>query len=124
MASEEEKRLPRCCFSGHRPEKLNEPEETVKQWLEDQIDEAIAAGFTTFISGAAMGVDIWAGQIVLRKKAENPALHLIVATPWKGFANRWSMAWKRQYDELLHAADLVVPVCDHYHDGVFQQRNV
>ena len=71
-----------------------------------------------------MGVDIWAGQIVLRKKAENPALHLIVASPWKGFANRWSMAWKRQYDELLHAADLVVPVCDHYHNGVFQQRNV
>ena len=123
MPSEEEKRLHRCCFSGHRPEKLNEPEEVVKQWLEEHIDEAIAAGYTTFISGAAMGTDIWAGEIVLKKEAENPALHLIVATPWKGFAYRWSLAWKKQYDELLQGADLVVTVCDHYHDGVFQMRN-
>ena len=33
MASEEEKRLHRCCFSGHRPEKLDEPEEQVKALL-------------------------------------------------------------------------------------------
>ncbi len=35
--TEEEKRLHRCCFSGHRPEKLDEPEEQVKQWLREQI---------------------------------------------------------------------------------------
>ena len=80
--SEEEKRLHRCCFTGHRPEKLQAAEDEVKQWLEQQIDAAIAEGFTTFISGCAMGVDIWAGQIVLHKKAENSELHLIAATPW------------------------------------------
>jgi len=70
-----------------------------------------------------MGVDLWAGVIVLRKKAENPALHLITATPWPGFARRWSEEWKTQYDNLLQNADLVVNVSDHYHQGVFQQRN-
>ncbi len=75
MATEEEKRLHRCCFSGHRPEKLDAPEEEVKQWLSEQIYKAIAAGYTTFISGCAMGVDIWAGQIVLQKKEKNPAIH-------------------------------------------------
>ena len=49
--NEEEKRLHRCCFSGHRPEKLEEPEAEVKQWLAERIEEAIRAGYTTFISG-------------------------------------------------------------------------
>ncbi len=127
--TEEEKRLHRCCFSGHRPEKLDEPEEQVKAWLREQIDSAIAAGYTTFISGCAMGVDIWAGQIVLEFKADqvfemgSSNLHLIAATPWPGFANRWSDDWKKAYNDLLKSADLVVNVCDHYHNGVFQQRN-
>ena len=123
MPTEEEKRLHRCCFSGHRPEKLDEPEEKVKSWLSEQIDQAIAAGYTTFISGCAMGVDIWAGQLVLQKRETNPALHLIAATPWPGFSNRWSIDWQQQYSNLLKDADWVVPVCNHYHKGVFQQRN-
>ena len=121
--TEEEKRLHRCCFSGHRPEKLDESEENVKKWLSEQIDSAIAAGYTTFISGCAMGVDIWAGQLVLQKKAKNPALRLIAATPWPGFSNRWNIDWQVQYSDLLKNADLMVPVCNHYHKGVFQQRN-
>mgnify|MGYP002626003486 FL=1 len=121
--TEQEKRLHRCCFSGHRPEKLNEPETDIKQWLSNQIDAAIAAGYTTFISGCAMGVDIWAGQIVLQKKAQNPALHLIAATPWPGFSNRWSIDWQVQYSELLKNADLIVPVSNHYSKDVFQKRN-
>ena len=124
MSTEEEKRLHRCCFTGHRPEKLNEPEEEVKRWLEEKIDQAIADGFLTFISGCAMGIDIWAGQIVLKRKEQNPTLHLIAATPWPGFARRWNDEWQGQYNDLLRQADLVVNVCDHYHKGVFQQRNV
>ena len=124
MPTEGEKRQHRCCFSGHRPEKLNATPEQVTAWLEEKIDEAIADGYTTFISGCAMGVDIWAGQIVLKKKEQNSSIHLIAATPWPGFASRWNEEWKNQYNDLLRMADLVVNVCDHYHKGVFQQRNV
>ena len=123
MPTETEKRLHRCCFTGHRPEKLNASEEEVKSWLESQIDQAIIDGYVTFITGCAMGVDIWAGQIVLRKKAENPEIHLIAATPWPGFSSRWNDEWRQQYSELLKNADLVINVCSHYHNGVFQQRN-
>ena len=123
MAAEEEKRKHRCCFTGHRPEKLNASECDVKHWLEEQIDQAIADGFVTFISGCAMGVDIWAGQIVLEKRKQNPELHLIAATPWPGFSRRWGVDWQQQYSDLLQGADLVVPVCNQYHRGVFQQRN-
>ena len=122
--TEEEKRQHRCCFSGHRPEKLKESEGAIKAWLEKQIEKAIDDGFTTFISGCAMGVDIWAGRIVILKKLTYcPNIHLIAATPWPGFARRWSQEWQDQYNALLGGADLVVNVCDHYHQGVFQQRN-
>ena len=123
MTTEADKRMHRCCFTGHRPEKLNVPEVEVKAWLEKQIDQAITDGFVTFISGCAMGVDIWAGQIVLERKSVNPDIHLITAVPWPGFARRWNEEWKKQYDDLIRRSDLMVNVCEHYHKGVFQQRN-
>ena len=123
MPHESELRLHRCCFTGHRPEKLDKTPEEVQAWLETQIDKAISDGYTTFIAGCAMGVDIWAGQIVIRKKETRPGLHLIAATPWPGFSRRWNEAWQEQYKELLKNADLVVNVDTHYHSAVFQQRN-
>ena len=118
-----EKRLHRCCFTGYRPEKLKESEQTVKKWLELQIDQAIADGFVTFITGCAMGVDIWAAQIVLERRQSNPAIHLIAATPFPGFGNRWKPEWRMQYNSLLRAADLVKTICLAYEDACFQKRN-
>lgn len=124
MAAEDGNRLHTCCFTGHRPEKLGEPEDRVKRWLEEHIDQAIRDGYVAFISGCARGIDIWAGQIVLQKKENNPDIRLIAATPWPEFAKSWSEDWQRQYNDLLARSDQVVDVCDHYHRGVFQQRNV
>ena len=66
MATEAEKRMHRCCFTGHRPEKLQAPEGVVTAALEKEIRQAIADGFNVFITGMARGVDIWAAEIVLR----------------------------------------------------------
>ena len=33
-----------CTFTGHRPEKLDAPEEQVKEWLEEQIRQAVMDG--------------------------------------------------------------------------------
>ena len=123
VPEEAEMRLHRCCFTGHRPEKLEETPEEVQGWLETQIDHAITDGYTTFISGCAMGADIWAAQIVLRKKKEHPELHLIAATPWPGFSARWSPDWQEQYSDLLRNADLTKIISKKYHNDVFRERN-
>ena len=129
VATEEEKRIHRCCFTGHRPEKLSEDSEAIKDWLTQQINAAITAGYTTFITGCAMGVDIWAAQIVIHIREEQKSkrgksnLHLIAATPWPGFSTKWNIDWQQQYSDLLKSADLIVPVCNRYHKGVLQQRN-
>ena len=57
MATEAEKRRHRCCFTGHRPEKLQVPESVVMAALEKEIRQAIADGFSVFISGMARGVE-------------------------------------------------------------------
>ncbi len=121
--TEQEKRLHRCCFTGHRPEKLQADEGTVKAWLSEKIDQAIADGYTTFITGMAMGIDIWAGQLVVKKKAQHPELHLIAAVPWPGFASRWKEDWRAAYDALLKDADLVLNIRGAYEERVFSIRN-
>ena len=51
--TEQEKRLHRCCFTGHRPEKLFLVDREIIKELEREIKAAIERGYTTFISGMA-----------------------------------------------------------------------
>lgn len=53
--TEQELRQQRCCFTGHRPERLGMPEIEVISGLKKEIRQAIADGFQTFISGMARG---------------------------------------------------------------------
>ena len=87
---EDEKRKIRCAFTGHRPQYLTRCEEDVRVDLENAIMAAIKDGYTTFISGLAYGVDIWAAEIVARMKAQNPALHLVAAIPFPDFSDSWT----------------------------------
>ena len=105
--SEQELQSRWCCFTGHRPEKLERSEEEIKKDLEESILKTVCDGYTTFITGMARGVDIWAGQIVLRLRQHNPELHLIVALLYPGCDTRWTANWRRQYAEVLKAADLL-----------------
>lgn len=123
MANESELRLHRCCFTGHRPEKLHMPESAVISGLEREIRKAIDDGFTVFISGMARGVDIWAAEIVLRLRGEGKPIRLIAAVPHDGFETRWSLDWQKRYAAILAAADLVKILAPVYDRGCFQRRN-
>ena len=97
----------RCCFTGHRPEKLQAPEGVVTAALEKEIRQAIADGFNVFITGMARGVDIWAAEIVLRLQDAGEAVRLICACPYQGFERGWKQSWQERYQAILSAADLV-----------------
>lgn len=123
MATEAEKRMHRCCFTGHRPEKLQEPEDAVAAALEKEIRQAIADGFNVFITGMARGVDIWAAEIVLRLRDAGEAVRLICACPYQGFERGWKLSWQERYQAILSAADLVRFICPGYSRSCFQRRN-
>lgn len=57
MIAEAEKRCHRCCFTGHRPEKLQRTEKGIWIDLEREIRNAIHDGLNVFITGMARGVD-------------------------------------------------------------------
>ena len=123
MPTEKENRQHCCCFIGHRPKYLDISEEKMRQWLAIRIDKAIRDGYTTFITSCARGVSIWAGEIVLQKKAEHPELRLTAAIPWPGYADDWEQEWQDKYKNLLSRADLAVNVSDHFHKDAIRQRN-
>ena len=112
-----------CCFTGHRPDKMELGEKEIKPLLEKAIDESIADGYITFITGMAMGTDIWAAEIVLEKKKRNTALHLICALPHQNFESRRSMTEKMRFNKIIKKADLVKEINNHYFTGCYQVRN-
>ena len=121
--SENEKRAKRCCFTGHRPEKLKFPKAMIYDRLTQAIDSAISQGTTTFICGMARGIDLWAGQAVIEKKVTRPELKLICATPFVGFENRWSIDWQQLYAFVSAHGDYRVAISKQYDSGCFQRRN-
>ena len=112
-----------CCFTGHRPQKLRRPEEAIKVDLKQAILAAIDDGYTTFITGMAMGTDIWAGEIITALRTSHPGLMLIAAVPFPSFPDRWSEDWRRRYGELLDSADEIHFICSSYSPAAFQRRN-
>jgi len=121
--TESEKRMHRCCFTGHRPEKLTASERDIKRALEKEIRQAIADDMTVFISGMARGVDIWAAEIVLELRKAGMPLRLICASPYEGFEKSWSAEWQQRYNTILAEADLVRFICKGYSRACFQIRN-
>lgn len=121
--TEEEKRLHRCCFTGHRPEKLCRSAAGIKEDLEAAIRAAAAEGFTTFVTGMARGVDLWAGEIVIRLKAEMPELKLIAAHPHPNFAQSWDADWQALHAFVTANADHEVTLSKGFHPGAYRIRN-
>lgn len=120
---EKEMRLHRCCFTGHRPEKLNASEEEIKKSLTRAIENALAAGKRTFITGMSRGTDIYAGELVLRYREFDPSIYLVCALPYPDFEKRWSAHWQQRYHAILQKANFVKVVCPSFSMSSYQIRN-
>lgn len=118
-----DKKTIRCCFTGHRPEKLYMSEYEIKQRLKAATEQAVRDGFTTFISGMARGVDIWAAETVLNLREKDSRIKLICASPYKGFEKSWSIEERKQYAQIMEKSDFCKFVCEKYMPGCFQKRN-
>lgn len=119
-----ENRTCTCCFTGHRPEKLQGPEEMVIEKLDAAIQDAIRSGYRIFISGMAKGVDIWAAELVLRYRETNPQIQLICAVPYQGFGQRWGREWWSRFLNIIQSADAVHYICPSSSYGAYQARNI
>lgn len=119
-----------CAFTGHRPKsfpwKYNEAAPDcvlLKEVLEEQIKTLAAGGVTNFLSGIALGVDLWCAQIVLDLKEKSPALRLHCILPCEGQELKWPVSEQERYRFILGQADEVVYVSQSYHPNCMLERN-
>lgn len=85
----------KLAFTGHRPESLpfgeneNDPRcIRLREMLLTEIMDRVKAGYDTFYTGCARGMDIVFGtQVLLLKKTACPHIRLIGVVPHEGQAN-------------------------------------
>ena len=107
-----------CCVTGHR----DIPEDRiayVEQELRHEVEEAIAEGYTRFISGFAEGVDPIFATIVAEQMEHRPDLFLEAAIPYAGRLKTKN----KQFHELLRACGGIKIVCQEYAPSCFLERN-
>lgn len=120
----------RCSLTGHRPKSFpwgyNESARDcvlLKGVLTQQIRALEERGVTDFLSGMALGVDLWCAEIVLDLRVENPAIRLHCVLPCEGQDAKWPDPEKKRYHSILEQADEVVYVHRSYNDKCMLERN-
>lgn len=121
-----------CCFTGHRPQKLpfgydeDHPDcLRLKEVLRDEILLKIQNGCTGFMTGMAMGADIWCAEIVLefRKQFPRKNITLTAVIPYKNQAASYPADYLKRHALLLQNADAAVLIGENYAPGCMQKRN-
>lgn len=117
------------CFTGHRPNRLNgyDPQDNLEllNKLKEVVIEHIENGVTTFISGMALGIDMWAARIVLKlKETTQPHIKLIAAVPCEKQYSKWHQKNIDEWHNIISKADEVVYVSNEsYTSWCMQKRN-
>ncbi len=119
-----------CAFTGHRPMRFifgydEEDERCLKLKLEmaQQVEILIRSGVSLFYSGIALGVDQWGAEIVLDLKRPYPNIRLVAVLPCETQADKWSLAQRERYFNLLARADDVITLRTRYTKECMQERN-
>ena len=120
-----------CCFTGHRPSKLpfgyNEEDprcvrlkEKLKKEIIRQIEEN---GVTHFITGMALGIDMFAAEEVIELKKTYPDITLEAAIPCETQCSRWSEGLRERYFAILEHCDSKMVLFPHYTRFCMQKRD-
>jgi len=103
-----------CCYTGHRPKKFtfqyNEQHPDcikIKTLIRQETEKAIKDGYDYFISGMALGVDMWAAEAVLELKKKYPHIKLESAVPCLNQERTWPVPFQQRYRNILNQADVV-----------------
>lgn len=111
-----------CCFTGHR--KLFEQDNIqLTKNLENEINNLISQGVTTFLSGGALGFDQMCASIIIDKKQLNPSIKLIFILPCVEQDKFWTVNQKQIYKHLLSNADDIIYTSEIYTSNCMKMRN-
>lgn len=125
-----ESRIMRCAFTGYRPQKMPFGFDELtpdcidfKKRLRETIEMLIWQGYTHFLSGGALGMDMYAGEIVLELRENYPWIALEMVIPFDEQPAKWQLEFKVRYEHLLAEADIITCTGHEYTKGVIFTRN-
>lgn len=113
-----------CFFTGHRIIS-NEEKPDIAHMTERLCVRLIEKyGVSHFISGAAIGYDTLAANIILDLKKRYPHILLHLYIPCRDQSKLWNRVCKAEWDKLMKYADEKKYIYDgNYIDGCMQMRN-
>ncbi len=116
--------LPKTCFfSGHRYIAYDEAVK-VKSRLNEELLNAVNAGFTQFISGGAIGFDTLAAELVIRLREDYGDIRLILYLPCTNHTKNWNEIERARFERIFSLSDEVYYVTrEDYRDGCMKKRN-
>lgn len=107
-----------CAITGHRPTRFpfkydenNNGCKRIKKRIRDQLIQLYEQDFRQFWVGGALGVDMWAGEILLRLKEqpEYSEIQLMIALPFESHDTNWEVRSRRRMAFLIkHSTETVI----------------
>ena len=106
-----------CAVTGHRPTRFkwkynenNNGYKRLKKRMHDQFIVLYEKGVRRFLVGGGLGVDQWAGEIILRLKEqpEDSDIELVVVLPFPGHDEQWDTRSREWLAFLIrHSAECI-----------------
>jgi len=99
--------------SGYRSYELNIFDQTdpkylyLKEFIKDRLQTYVEEGVEWFVITGQLGVELWAGELLLEMQEENPAIHLAVILPYTSFQDNWNEKNQGLFDRVIRQADYV-----------------
>lgn len=120
------------CFTGHRPEKIpnaQNSEQTVlaiKSMLYYEIINSLETGYDTFLVGMQRGIDLWAGEAVLQAAADYSGeydIKMISVLPYKNFGSNFRGMDMWNFGRIIDRSVHVEVMSQNYVKACYAMRN-
>jgi len=76
-----------------------------------------------FITGMALGTDMYAAEIVIELAKSNSDIKLSAYIPCRNQSEKWSFLQKRRYDKIIRRCNDIVVLEEAYTQDCMQKRN-
>ena len=120
----------RCAFTGYRPQKMpfgfdeDDPRcIDFKNRLKNTIHALYDMGYKHFISGGALGMDMFAAEAVVELREQHPEIILEMVSPFDTQAAKWSPEHQARHERLFELADITTATGHQYTKGAMFTRN-
>ncbi|WP_317368422.1 SLOG family protein [uncultured Tyzzerella sp.] len=119
-----------CSITGHRPNKFHFKNNEnhidcirLKYLLIEQIIKLYLDGNKIFLTGCAIGIDIWLREIILNLKEKHNDIKLYCIIPFENQMERWNDNYKFRYNNLINNCTGKIVLQKNFSKDCYLKRN-